>query len=198
MVNVDYLVRRLLGKATCVVASGAKISSHARIRNIRGDNKHIRIGRNSFIDGELLVFAHGGEIQIGEWCFLGEGSRIWSGLKINIGDRVLISHNVNVFDSLTHPLPAQERHKHFRTIFSEGHPKEIDLGERQVTIGDDAWIGANSSILRGVTIGRGAIVGVGSVVTKDVSPYSVVAGNPARVIRSQVDHDRPDLKAELP
>lgn len=198
MVNVDYWLRRLLGKATCVVASGAKISSRARIRNIRGDNKHIRIGRNSFIDGELLVFAHGGEIQIGEWCFIGEGSRIWSGLKINIGDRVLISHNVNVFDSLTHPLRAQERHKHFRTIFSEGHPKEIDLGERQVTIRDDAWIGANSSILRGVTIGQGAIVGVGSVVTKDVSPYSVVAGNPARVIRSQVDHGRPDMKAELP
>ena len=55
-----------------------------------------------------------------------------------------------------------------------------------MAIEDDAWIGAGAIILPGVTIHKGAIVGAGSVVTKDVPPYSIVAGNPARVIR-QID-----------
>lgn len=195
-VNWDYLIRRLLRKATCVVAPGSKIGSTARIRNIRGDSSFIRIGSNSFIAGELLTFAHGGEIQTGEWCFVGEGTRIWSGSNVTIGDRVLISHNVNIFDSLTHPLAANERHAHFRMIFSKGHPKEIDLDERPVMICDDAWIGASSSILRGVTIGEGAIVGVGAVVTRDVPPYSVVVGNPARVVRTNLHNSRSTNIAE--
>ena len=64
-----------------------------------------------------------------------------------------------------------------------GHPSEINLNEIQVTIEDDVWIGCQSVILRGITVGRGAIVGAGSIVTKDVPAWTIVAGNPARVIR---------------
>ncbi len=107
-----------------------------------------------------------------------------------IGDRVLISHNVNIFDSLTHPVNARGRHDQFRAILTSGHPKKIDLGEQAVTIGADAWIGANSIILRGVTVGTGGIVGAGSVVTKDVPAYTIVAGNPARPIRELTPSER--------
>jgi maltose O-acetyltransferase len=57
-----------------------------------------------------------------------------------------------------------------------------DLPSAPITIEDDAWLGFNSVVLRGVTIGAGAIVGAASVVTKDVMPFSVVAGNPARIV----------------
>lgn len=166
-----------------MLGQGAKLMPSARIRNIRTDSRHINIGGHTLIAGELLVFPHGGNISIGEWCYIGEGARVWSSSSVDIGDRVLISHNANIFDSLTHPLGARQRHAQFRAIMLTGHPHSIDLGEQPVTINNDAWIGANACVLRGVTIGEGAVVGAGSIVTKDVPPYTIVAGNPARVIR---------------
>lgn len=182
-VNIDYWLRRLFGRATCILERDARLVSSARIRNIRGDSQYIRAGSHTLIAGELLVFPHGGNITIGEWCYIGEGARIWSSDSVNIGDRVLISHNVNIFDSMTHPLNAQQRHAQFKAISQTGHPRSIDLGERPVKVGNDVWIGANSCILRGVTIGEGAIIGAGSVVTHDVPTFTIAAGNPARVIR---------------
>ena len=76
------------------------------------------------------------------------------------------------------------RHDQFVAIITEGQPKEITtLDEKKVEIGDDVPVGAMSIILRGVTIGKGSIIGAGSVVTKDVPPYSIVAGNPAWIVR---------------
>lgn len=178
------LIRWLLRSSKCELAPGARLGTRARIFNIAGERQRIRVGSHSVIDGDLLVFAHGGQITIGEWCFVGEGTRIWSGARIDIGQRVLIAHNVNIFDNLTHPLDIESRHRHFRHIVERGHPRHIDLGDRPVRIEDDAWIGAGCSILRGTTIGRGAIVAAGAIVTRDVPAMTLVAGNPARVIRA--------------
>lgn len=160
------------------------ISSKARILNASSSSKSIQVGYDCRIEGELFVFAHGGKITIGDWCFIGPGARIWSAGDVSIGDRVLVSHNCNIMDSLTHPLDYLARHKHFKEILSIGHPKFIDLDEKPIKICDDVWIGAGSIILRGVTIGEKSIVGAGSVVTKDVLPYTLVAGNPAKTIYS--------------
>ena len=181
--NLDYWLRRILGKATCIVGDKSKILASAKIRNIRGDTKRIKLGRNTLIAGELLIFPHGGNISIGDWCFVGEGTRIWSSSSVTIGDRVLVAHNVNIFDSLTHPISAKLRHRHFKSIMTTGHPQTIELGERPIKVANDVWIGANACILRGVNIGEGGIVASGAVVTKDVPPYTIVAGNPARIVR---------------
>lgn len=181
--NLHYIIQRILFRPTCILEEGARLTSTARIRNALRETRSIRVGRHSTICGELFLFAHGGEISIGEWCYVGEGARVWSSRAVHIGDRVLISHNVNIFDSLTHPLSARQRHAQFKAITHTGHPRTIDLGERPVMVGNDVWIGANACVLRGVTIGEGAIVGAGAVVTHDIPPYTIVAGNPARVIR---------------
>lgn len=181
--NIDYLVQRILGRATCRLREGARLSSSARIRNIRGDTDSIVIGRSTLVMGELLTFAHAGEIGIGEWCYVGEGSRIWSAASIHIGDRVLISHSVNIFDNITHPIRASARHEQFKQILTRGHPREISLDESPVRICNDAWIGAGAIVLRGVTVGEGGIVAAGAAVTRDVPPYTIVAGNPAVVVR---------------
>lgn len=144
----------------------------------------IVVGAHSHIRGELLVFGHGGRIRLGEWCYVGEQTRIWSAGAITVGDRVLISHLCTIMDNLTHPMDPEARHRQFRRIVEAGFPDEDDLGERPVTIGDDALIGAHSVILRGVTIGRGAIIGAGSVVTRDVPAMQIWAGNPARFVRA--------------
>lgn len=116
--NIDYLIQRLIGRATCRLQPDAALGRSARIRNIRGDSDKIVVGRNSRILGELLTFAHGGEIKIGEWCYVGEGTRIWSAASIELGNRVLISHSANIFDNLTHPLRSAERHRQVRQIFT--------------------------------------------------------------------------------
>jgi acetyltransferase-like isoleucine patch superfamily enzyme len=156
----------------------------ARIRNIRGDSDCIAVGANSIIRGELLTFAHGGKIEIGSWCYVGESSRIWSASLVQIGNRALIAHGVNIFDNLTHPINPAERHKQIQEMFTRGHPRQLDLDEKPIRIADDAWIGAGAFIMRGVQIGARAIVAAGSVVTKDVAADAVVAGNPALVMKS--------------
>jgi acetyltransferase-like isoleucine patch superfamily enzyme len=181
--NFDLILQRLAGRATCELQSGATLHSSARIRNARGDSSKIRIGSHTHVLGELFTFAHGGEIRIGEWCYIGEASRIWSATSIELGDRVLISHSVNIFDSLTHPIQAAARHAQVRKIFEEGHPLKVSLDENPVRIHNDAWIGAGAMVMRGVTVGEGGIVAAGAVVTRDVPPYSIVAGNPAVLVR---------------
>ena len=69
---------------------------------------------------------------------------------------------------------------HIRTI---GFQDNINLSEKEIVIEDDVWIGFNSTILKGVTIGKGAIIGANTLILKDVPPYAVVVGNPARIIR---------------
>lgn len=150
----------------------------------------ITVGAHGHIRGELLVFGHGGRITMGDWCYVGEQTRIWSSCSISIGHRVLISHLVTIMDNLTHPEDPAARHAQFRAIVETGFPTDDDLGERPVVIGDDVLVGGHSLILRGVTIGRGAIIGAGSVVTKDVAPMTIVAGNPARYVRDVVEADR--------
>jgi acetyltransferase-like isoleucine patch superfamily enzyme len=182
--NIDYLMRRLIGRATCRLERDAVLGPCAKIRNIRGDTDKIVVGSHSRIFGELLTFAHGGEIKVGEWCYVGEGTRIWSAASIEIGNRVLISHSANIFDNLTHPLSAKARHEQVKKIFTHGHPwDKLALDESPIKIGDDVWIGAGAMVMRGVTVGQGGIVAAGAVVTKDVPAFSVVAGNPAVLIR---------------
>jgi acetyltransferase-like isoleucine patch superfamily enzyme len=107
-----------------------------------------------------------------------------------VGNYVLISHNVNIFDNETHPFNAARRREQFRQIISAGHPADMDLGQIPVIIEDDVLIGCLSVILPGVRIGTGAIVGAGSVVTKDVDAWTIVAGNPARLIRQIAEDER--------
>jgi acetyltransferase-like isoleucine patch superfamily enzyme len=150
----------------------------SRVSNIRGQREAISIGTQSVIGGELLTFRHGGSIRLGSWCFVGEGSRIWSAEKIEIGDRVLISHGVNIHDCDAHPKDLKARHEQFRNIVTTGHPPEISsIAAAPVVIEDDAWIGFNATVLKGVRIGRGSIVAACSVVTRDVPPNSLFIGD---------------------
>ena len=148
------------------------------------------IGRHTHVLGELFTFAHGGKIKIGEWCYVGEGSRIWSAASIEIGDRVLISHSANIFDSLTHPLRRRRVMSRSGKSSNMATRTTVSLDESPVRIGDDAWIGAGAMVLRGVSVGEGGVVAAGAVVTKDVPPYSIVAGNPAVFIRELSPDER--------
>jgi len=155
----------------------------AKVVNIQRNPNAIKIGALFSIRGELVVLTHGGNISIGDYCFIGENSRLWSGKSICIGNRVLISHGVNIHDTNAHPIDMADRHERYKHISTSGDPKQIALNEVPIIIEDDAWIGFNVTILKGVKIGRGAIVAAGSIVTKDVEPFSIVAGVPAKFVK---------------
>lgn len=157
----------------------SRILSQGRIVNARGSDA-IVIGEGTLVAGELLVYPHGGRIEIGDYCYVGEGTRIWSAARVKIGSRVFLAHGVNIHDSDAHSLSAKERHRHFRGVVVYGHRDFAEQAEfAEVVIGDDVWIGFNSVVLKGVTIGEGAVLGAASVVTRDVAPFTIVAGNPA-------------------
>lgn len=180
---IKIIIKKLMfSKRLCVIGKHSVLYKTASITNNLKIRERIRIGDYCHIKGELLLFGHDGQIELGDYCFVGLNTFIWSAKNIKIGNRVLISHNCNIFDNDTHPLDPDERHRQFVEIITRGHPRKIDLPSAEVNIADDVLIAANSTILKGVQIGRGAIIGAGSVVTKSVPPFTIVAGNPAVVI----------------
>lgn len=167
----------------CIVGEKSVLLPTSRVENFLRCRDAISVGENTIIGGQLLVFAHGGKIEVGSNCFVGENARIWSAEAVSIGDRVLISHGVNIHDTDSHAMSAKRRHEHILSMFATGHPVDLpDVTSKPIRIDDDAWIGFNSVILKGVRVGRGAIVGAASVVCHDVPAYSIVVGNPARLI----------------
>jgi len=93
--------------------------------------------------------------------------------EIVIEDYVNLGAGAMIYDTDFHPIDAQARRRHDIT----------QIGSAPVRICKDVWVGANATILKGVTIGERSIVGAGSVVTKDVPPDSIVGGAPAKVVK---------------
>ena len=175
-------------RAAALYPATVRIYPDARVEN-RGPASHVRIGDYSCLRGELVTMTPEATIRIGTHCFVGPGSRIWAQREVAIGDHVLISHLVDIHDSSSHASDAAARRQDGINLFERDRPVDwTPIPCAPVTIEDDAWIGFKSSILKGVTIGRGAIVAAGSMVTRDVPAFTVVAGNPARVVRTLAGH----------
>ncbi|MDQ7837668.1 MAG: acyltransferase [Thermodesulfobacteriota bacterium] len=113
-------------------------------------------------------------LTIGDNTHLGYQVGITVGCDIQIGSNVLIGNRVGIFSYDLHPLDPAER------IANKPAPKE---SSKPILIEDNVWIASNSVILKGVTIGRGSVVANSSVVTRNVPPHVVVAGNPARIVK---------------
>ena len=166
-----------------VIDKSTVFSSGADIQNSSNILENIVIGKQTQIAGLIMIYPYGGKVTIGDYCSLSPNSRIISGLEVRIGDRVLIGHNVNIIDNNSHPLNAEERHIDFVDSYYNGKMEKYDLNMKPIIIDDDVWIGYNSSIMKGVTIGKGAVIGANSVVTKNVEPFTINVGNPLRVIK---------------
>jgi len=162
----------------------SKVIYPNKIINPFKDSERINIGKNTIIKCEIQLLGHGGKVTIGDYCFIGENSYLWSGKSIEIGNRVLVGHNCNIYDNDVHPIDASLRHKQYMDIVESGQPRNIDLRDEKVLIMNDVWIGVNVTILKGVVIGEGAIIGANSLVTKDVKSNTINAGNPLKYIRT--------------
>ncbi|MBU2463241.1 MAG: acyltransferase, partial [Candidatus Edwardsbacteria bacterium] len=137
-----------------------------------------------------------GKILFGNCCSIGSGTKIDCREAVTIGNHVLISWDVLIADYDPHPIEPDLRvqemeYSHYMTFprFSKKAPPVFDRSAYQfrskpVVIEDNVWIGARAIIMKGVKIGYGSIIAAGAVVAKDVPPYSIVAGNPAVVVKN--------------
>lgn len=159
-----------------------KFSITGRCTNDSGDKKRIKIGDDSYVMGSVCA-SKNGTILIGDHFYIGRNSVIGSENSITIGNCVIISNDVCIYDNNNHPISPKARENMSLNGFSNDNWAWHHSDSAPVVIEDNVWIGQYSSILKGVTIGKGSIVGTRSVVTKDVPPYSIVAGNPAKVVK---------------
>lgn len=146
-----------------------RVGSHVRILQ---RNASITVGRKVQLHRAVKLSAWGNEgyveLIIGDNTSIGDRTEVHAGRKVEIGSGCNIAWDVCIMD--------RDYHKFNSSV------EEI----RPVKIGDNVWIGCNSIILKGVTIGDGAVVAAGSVVTKDVPPKTLVGGNPAKVLKEDI------------
>ena len=175
------------------------VSAHGPVGLMRWPGSTIRIGTGAslisswrrataaalYAPVRLRTFGPGASIEIGPGCQLSGTSVTARSTVIRLGRQVMFGPNCVVVDS--------DFHAHWPP---EARATEPGMeGDRPVSVGDYAWIGMNCLILKGVTIGEGAIIGAGSVVTRDVPPFCLAAGSPARVLRCLKPGETPPADA---
>lgn len=147
----------------------------AALRGIFG-----RIGDGATVEPPFTV-DYGCNIEIGERFFSNSNLTVLDCAVVTIGDNVLLGPNVLLI-AAGHSLSVANRNK--------------GVEAAPVVIEDDVWLGAGVTVVPGVRVGKGSVVGAGAVVTKDVPPYSLAVGAPARVIRKVTYQDAEDKKRE--
>lgn len=145
---------------------------------------YIEIGDDCCIQGTIMLYRATSKVIIGNNVYIGPGTFIECVEEVMIGNDVLISMNCNIIDTNSHSLHSYERindtvdwqkglaHKNWDVVVS-----------KKIIIEDKCWVGLRSIIVKGVTLGEGTVVAAGAVVTKSTESFSLVAGNPAVLIR---------------
>jgi len=156
----------------------------------------IVIGKNCFIAPEARLFAEPGRaIVLGDDCYIAAECVLHG--PITLGGNVSINHHVNLDGGRKGIIIGDNtRIAAYTYAYAFNHGMEVDqlIKDQPVTsegirIGNDVWIGANTGIVDGVTIGDHAVIGMGSIVTKSVAEYTKVAGNPARIIGNRAPNE---------
>jgi acetyltransferase-like isoleucine patch superfamily enzyme len=156
-------------------------------RKLRSRKPHaVVIGNHvSCYAGCSFSIGEEGKCTIGDFTLL-NGALIMAEERIDIGSHCLVSWNVGIADSDFHPLDPAQRLVDAQALapYFKDRPPRPKLRTAPVKIADNVWIGMNAVILKGVTIGENCVVAAGSVVTKSVPPNTVVAGNPAIIVKT--------------
>lgn len=176
---------RLLRQPGVDIPASAKVAFY-KIRLAERCTLHI--GPGSIVESVIIFDRDGASVRIGERTFIG-ASMMACAECIEIGDDVLISWGCTIVDHNSHALGWSQRSRDVVEWY-HGRKDWSAVKRAAVRIENKAWLGVNATILKGVTIGEGAVVAAGAVVTRDVEAYTIVGGNPARVIRKLSTDER--------
>ena len=166
-----------------IIGNDVQFATSSVVTNT-GNKDYVMIGNHGCCFGIFLALC-GGKISVGDHFYIGSGTCIQSKERVDIGNQVIISNNVLIVDNNNHPVSPKERRELSlcKDYMTDERWTWKYADSKRVVIEDNVWIGRNAVIMKGVTVGRGAIVALGAVVTHDVPPYTVVAGNPAKVVK---------------
>jgi acetyltransferase-like isoleucine patch superfamily enzyme len=162
-IETAQIFRFMRSKHPGAVVLGAHVSCYAGVSFAIGENGSCRVGDFTLLNGALIMADE----------------------RIEIGAHCLVSWNVGIADSDFHPIDAAQRRIDTMALapFYKNRPARPALRTAPVIIKDNVWIGMNAIVLKGVTIGENAVVAAGAVVSKDVPPNVIVAGNPAIIVK---------------
>ncbi len=167
-------------RAVTSCGSGTKLVGMVEVRIPGGE---VVIGSGCLMEGLLATERKESRISIGNNVYIGSGTILDCALSVIIEDDVLFSYQCIVADCDNHSVFPELRVGDLRQWMNGTRTNWELASMAPIRICRGAWIGARAMILKGVTVGEGAVVAMGSVVTRDVPPRTIVAGNPARVIR---------------
>lgn len=181
---------RFIKKHNKNFAVGKSVLTKSFLVDLSGSNNFVKIGNGCVLMNRIIFEANSGQVSIGDNTFIGGDTKIISHNNVTIGNNVQISWNVTIYDHDGNSTDLKERRKAVNSYYKNYMNGDI-IGEfdwskvnsSPIIIEDDAWIGFNSIILKGVRIGKGAIIGAGSVLTKDAEEFCVYGGNPARLLK---------------
>ena len=183
--NLEWGIREAWQQfdSSASIAEDCLLGPNAWCVNSAGDTSRIVLGKGVVCRGLLRVEKFGeGRIQIEANAYIGDDCLLSAAAGITIGEHVLLAHGVQIFDNDSHPLDPAARVADYASV--QHHGERGRIAAAPVSIGARAWIGFGAIILKGVTIGENSVVAAGSVVTRDVPPNTVVAGNPAAVVKT--------------
>lgn len=201
---IKNIVKKILGIKPVVINSHSKLINERKLivgtntlydklkLDIRGDAEsraYVYIGNDSIINAAFVFETNRGVISVGNNTFIGGGTFICTE-GIEIGNNVMFSWGCTISDTNAHSLVSLERANDVRDWKKGLDENKVgfykdwtSVKSQKIIVKDKAWIGFNSIILKGVTIGEGAVIAAGSVVTKDVPDFAVVGGNPAKILK---------------
>ncbi|MDR0606481.1 MAG: acyltransferase [Bacteroidales bacterium] len=189
---IKYILRQyFIKKSKKYITTGNSILlNEFRVINVIGTSKKVFIGNDCMLDCKIIFESAEGYVSIGDRVFIGSSTIICRN-NIVFENDIFVAWGTYFYDHDSHSLDYQERQKDLirqledyraNRNFIESKDWSV-VNSQPIKICSHAWIGMNCIILKGVTIGEGAIVGAGSIVTHNVPAWTVVAGNPAKVVK---------------
>jgi len=176
-----------IGEESILLPHGIKID----FRTKKEERVYVKIGKKCIINADFIFETEKGFIEIGNNVHIGEATIICR-TNVTVGNDVTMAWGITIYDHDSHSIQWDKRMNDNNQCFEDYLKYDgnniinkdwSNVNSKPITIKDKVWIGFGVTVLKGVTIGEGSVIGAKSVVTKNVPDWSVVAGNPAKVVK---------------